>query len=813
MGGHGKHYAKRQRRKAKKLAQLREKGHATIAKLKDRHSKERKALRTQHRQKGSSYSDRSSETKALRSRHKAESRQTIDSLKKEARDAFPKATGQSSKAKEFKERVEKANKFEATHGVERTKQAERHEKERAALTEGHRTERKELHALHAKERAQTVADNNRYHREDAQHIINRERADVQEEHAGQRQDLIKDQRREWKDTKRQHEKDKAGLHKELTGERAQLKNVQRGERRDYLNSYKNDSAEAKFQGTEQIRKGLAELRTEQHGARQEMQASHQRRIADQKADHKKELGELKAEHQSYRHDVRADQRAARKAGIEDVRRELEHNKQVHSSRLKDALHAQREEHAEEHAAHQDEATRERRDLERSHKDQRQMLAKMHKMAWRAAREHLVKELKGRSYELGFAASFDDIPRLELVGRQVESGRVPVRFAKSRTHKASSAEAILKHCLRQRGFTSAWRRSELTGKQHLNLLDDVRQYGRMHMRHEAETLFDRYGVEVDELSGIPARSFQDDKGSAERAWLQGVGWDSSLAQERGIASRAIGAISRFFDRAKGFILELIFAGGMALKGPDGFTSNEHAALNNQATIQRQYLDKFEQEVIRNPPREIAEPSSVIIVAAPEPMTPGQFIARAESYGNAPWEVQNVGRETVRKQEVFKSERRVHLLSLEAHRPCKGGEMGCLEQSQMGWQPIGTLREIGDCYCMNNCDCYFEWQDPKGKIHVSPWGRHNPRGFNQDGQLPGTVFPVEPAIPALPSGPGPAEKPPRKIKLKPRPERKPKDLEGIYPTEGPHERLPRPLPTVDQLLKEANSPYGASDYEEA
>ncbi len=99
MTGHGKHSAKRQRRRQRKLEKLRQKGHARIAELKGKHSKERKALRTTHREKGTSYSDRRSEYQALRAQHRGESRQTVDTIKKEAREAFPKSTGQSSKAR------------------------------------------------------------------------------------------------------------------------------------------------------------------------------------------------------------------------------------------------------------------------------------------------------------------------------------------------------------------------------------------------------------------------------------------------------------------------------------------------------------------------------------------------------------------------------------------------------------------------------------------------------------------------------------------------------------------------------------------
>lgn len=35
-------------------------------------------------------------------------------------------------------------------------------------------------------------------------------------------------------------------------------------------------------------------------------------------------------------------------------------------------------------------------------------------------------------------------------------------------------------------------------------------------------------------------------------------------------------------------------------------------------------------------------------------------------------------------------------------------GCMEQSAMGWQPLGTLDAIGDEECQWNCHCHFEYR---------------------------------------------------------------------------------------------------------
>ena len=67
-----------------------------------------------------------------------------------------------------------------------------------------------------------------------------------------------------------------------------------------------------------------------------------------------------------------------------------------------------------------------------------------------------------------------------------------RFPRSRTHKASSAEAILAHVLKRRGWTAAFRAGMLSHKRRLILLGDIRQYGRRWLRHEAEAFFGEYG---------------------------------------------------------------------------------------------------------------------------------------------------------------------------------------------------------------------------------------------------------------------------------------------------------------------------------
>lgn len=38
-------------------------------------------------------------------------------------------------------------------------------------------------------------------------------------------------------------------------------------------------------------------------------------------------------------------------------------------------------------------------------------------------------------------------------------------------------------------------------------------------------------------------------------------------------------------------------------------------------------------------------------------------------------------------------------------------GCAEQAALGWQPVGTLDDIGDEECKWNCRCHFEYRSPE------------------------------------------------------------------------------------------------------
>lgn len=267
---------------------------------------------------------------------------------------------------------------------------------------------------------------------------------------------------------------------------------------------------------------------------------------------------------------------------------------------------------------------------------------------------------------------DDTPMPEL--RSGHRKRVP---------EATSAESILRLVLRKRGWAAAYRRGDLTDAQRVGLLSDVREYARARLRAEAESF---------------ARDHLGHEG-------------------RAIGDAVAGQFRRFFGRVRGFVREAIVAGALAFSGPGGLDADDLEAAEAAARVQDGYLARFEEEVVGTPPMAIdpaktttqqAGPDGAateIMVASPG-MTPGEFVARAESYGSSVYaSAQNVARSKVGRSGSFDEERRVHLGHDEACPVCD-------EATARGWQPIGSLPEIGDSYCRGNCHCFFEYRKGPG-----------------------------------------------------------------------------------------------------
>lgn len=267
-------------------------------------------------------------------------------------------------------------------------------------------------------------------------------------------------------------------------------------------------------------------------------------------------------------------------------------------------------------------------------------------------------------------------------------RGPALGGKRLTSKPASAEAILSHVLKKLGWTARYNKGQLSGPEHLQLLEAIRAFSKAWIKHESEQFARlQFGWQEDGRRK-PVRS---------AAEIEQIG--RSLREQAG----------RFFKRIKGFVRESIVAGAMGLLGPRALTSDELQQAERQAVTQDAYLDRFQQDVLR--PLPFSPDKTTDVFVFPAPMTPGQFIARAESYGACVWGYsQEIARATYARNMVFDQERRV----LGDAKHCRQ----CPEYAARGWVRIGTLPGIAqECDCGGQCRCHLEYKlGDDGEIHV-------------------------------------------------------------------------------------------------
>jgi hypothetical protein len=127
------------------------------------------------------------------------------------------------------------------------------------------------------------------------------------------------------------------------------------------------------------------------------------------------------------------------------------------------------------------------------------------------------------------------------------------------------------------------------------------------------------------------------------------------------------------------------------------------------VQTEYLDTFRRQVIDE-----AKPLD------------GTFTARAELYGASAWgATQEAIRTAAGKVGIFTEEMAEHRGKDE---PCDT----CTERIAQGWQPIGTLRSIGDSTCVSRCHCTLVFRDgPDGVPHVAGRGPLHEAAFGRTG----------------------------------------------------------------------------------
>lgn len=270
-----------------------------------------------------------------------------------------------------------------------------------------------------------------------------------------------------------------------------------------------------------------------------------------------------------------------------------------------------------------------------------------------------------------------------------------------TSKPASAEAILAHVLKRMGWTARYKKGLLDGPEHLRLLEAVRSFCKAWLRHEAEQFAREY---------LGRKEPKRHVGDAE---VEQVG--RSLREQAG----------RFFKRMKTFVRESIVAGAMALVGPRPLTGSELQQAERQAQVQDAYIDKFQADMMR--PYPFNPDATITVVAAPPPITPNQFIARAESYGACVWGyAQDTARTTYVVDGVFDQERRILDPDVKHCRQCP-------EYADRGWVPIGTLPAIGaECDCTGQCKCHFVFRSgDDGEVYTAGRGPLDEVAFGRTG----------------------------------------------------------------------------------
>ena len=166
--------------------------------------------------------------------------------------------------------------------------------------------------------------------------------------------------------------------------------------------------------------------------------------------------------------------------------------------------------------------------------------------------------------------------------------------------------------------------------------------------------------------------------------------------------------------------------------------------------------------------------------PKPISAAQFAARAELYGNASWQAaQKVQRRRVIKYPLnVLLDEKGKVVDLVAeppgvmlpypiagpppgkgNRPKPGGPIkwerrvlghpktehcaDCPPLAALGWQPIGTLPDIGDSECEGRCLCHFVYSDSIDKPEIkAPKPAPSSEGIDLVAEPPGfeILYPV-------------------------------------------------------------------------
>ena len=120
------------------------------------------------------------------------------------------------------------------------------------------------------------------------------------------------------------------------------------------------------------------------------------------------------------------------------------------------------------------------------------------------------------------------------------------------------------------------------------------------------------------------------------------------------------------------------------GPANLGLHAQAQLEERLLHEYQYLYNFADE----------------IALGKAPLT-RRSVVRAQMYADAGRGTYEEARRDSAARAGFDEERR--MLGQADHCGC------CIEQAEMGWQPKGTLKPIGECTCLTNCHCTFIYRN--------------------------------------------------------------------------------------------------------
>jgi HK97 family phage portal protein len=186
---------------------------------------------------------------------------------------------------------------------------------------------------------------------------------------------------------------------------------------------------------------------------------------------------------------------------------------------------------------------------------------------------------------------------------------------------------------------------------------IREHARRRLKGEAEAFLAAYG----------SRPKADGSGASQKAAL---------------AEHLSADVRSWFAGIKALLTSLYRSAAAALLGGEVREGDaEVADIERASQAQFEYLDGFESATLDG-----AQPLD------------GSFANRAELYGAATW---GVAQDVVRAKAIRDGmlyERRVHG---GPDLPCDT----CSEQQGQGWQPINTLKTIGDSPCGSNCHCTY------------------------------------------------------------------------------------------------------------